>query len=100
MNVNFVIQRFPGSPKLLDCGTKSLARTTAFVESCKALGSDFEFVVDSNAKGQCYVPMYETSDPDGDTEGKIISYVPIRYVLCDAAFSGKSLNFPYCMGKF
>lgn len=109
VNVNFAVNNaVPATPALLDCGVGSLARTTAFVESCKAFGVDYEFVYDKTATdpkiGQCYMPVYDASigaNPvDGKTRMAPTGFAPFRYFLCAASFAGKSLNFPFCTGAF
>lgn len=105
IEVNFVIRNIGGTYSIVDCGMGTLARTTAFVESCKALGADFEYVVDRPTipRGQCYIPQYYPvlgSSPDGLKEGVIRAYTPLRAFLCEGAFGGKSLNMPFCTGEY
>lgn len=103
IQVNFVIRNINNNHRVIDCGTTNLVKTTAFVESCRALGADFEYVLDRPAtvSGQCYAPEYYTSAvANGQNLGTIQTYVPLRSFLCEAAVAGKSLNMPFCTGIY
>lgn len=114
INVNFVVRHVVANSKpyeVIDCGIGTLARTTAFAESCRSLGADFEYVVDypngnpvgTRPTGQCYAPQYRLltgATPDGTKPGVVMAYAPIRAFLCESLFDGKSLNMPFCTGSY
>ncbi len=103
VRVNFAIEAIDQtSYRLLDCGATVLARSTAFIESCKAFGEDFEYVHErSNGRGQCYMPIYDPtrsglgSTPNGQRLSAVTGYTPFRAFLCEGAFASKSVNFPF-----
>lgn len=107
--INFAIRVIGSNYSVIDCGLDTLIKSTAFVESCKALGNDFEYVVDNpnptNPSGQCYAPQYvvpgaSLASIDGKKLGQVVSFIPLRAFLCEGAFAGKSLNMPFCTGDF
>lgn len=110
-------------PLLVDCGRGSLARTTAVIDACKALGPDFEYFFDRSAyqikdssgnfstgsqstlNGQCYLPIYDplqqATTPfiiNGTNAAQITGYTPFRGFLCEPSLAGRSVDFSFCTG--
>lgn len=97
----------PANFRLVDCSSKSVARSTAFIESCKSFGDDFSYVYEtSNNKGQCYMPVYDPvaaglgASPTGNVAVNATGYTPLRGFLCEGVIASKTSTYPFCTGEF